>query len=140
MHRIRLLDRGGDDVITKPFSYLELRADGGCPAAHRPRQPRSVLTAGPVCIDQRQRKVLVDERPVELSAMEHRLLCQLASEPTRVFTRNELMSAIWGFTSGRTRTLDSHCSRLRAKLATHLPSGPQPVGDRLQADRRGNCI
>jgi len=59
------------------------------------------------------------ERPVELSAVEYRLLCQLAGEPTRVFTREELMREVWGHgATSRTRTLDSHACRLRAKLAS----------------------
>jgi DNA-binding response OmpR family regulator len=52
-----------------------------------PRQPRPVLTAGPVRIDLRDRTVTIDERSVELSAMEYRLLCHLADEPTRVLTK-----------------------------------------------------
>jgi DNA-binding response OmpR family regulator len=55
---------------------------------------------------------------MEVSAVEYRLLCQLAGEPTRVFTREELLRSVWGFeTVGRTRTLDSHASRLRRKLS-----------------------
>jgi DNA-binding response OmpR family regulator len=55
---------------------------------------------------------------VELSAVEYRLLCELAGEPTRVFTREELLRDVWGYRSpGRTRTLDSHACRLRAKLS-----------------------
>jgi len=118
VHRVRLLDRGGDDVIAKPFSYPELRARIAAVLRRTaPRQPRPVLTAGPVHIDLRDRAVLVDQRPVQLSAMEYRLLCKLAAEPTRVFTRQELMADVWGYRSmGTTRTLDSHASRLRHKL------------------------
>jgi DNA-binding response OmpR family regulator len=56
-------------------------------------------------------------RPVELSAVEYRLLCRLAGEPTRVFTREKLLRSVWGLgTYARTRTLDSHAARLRARL------------------------
>ena len=55
---------------------------------------------------------------MELSAIEYRLLCHLAGEPTRVFTREELLRDVWGYqAAGRTRTLDSHACRLRAKLS-----------------------
>jgi hypothetical protein len=52
-----------------------------------PRQPRLLLTASPVRVDLRDRSVTTDERPVKLSAVEYRLLCQLAGEPTRVLTK-----------------------------------------------------
>jgi DNA-binding response OmpR family regulator len=68
-----------------------------------------MLTAGPVRIDLRDRSVSVDQRPVELSAAEYRLLCHVAGEPTRVFTLEELLRDVWGHAHrGRTCTLDSH--------------------------------
>jgi DNA-binding response OmpR family regulator len=88
LHRVRLLERGGDDVLVKPFSYPELRARIAAVLRRTaPRQPRTVLSAGPVRIDLRDRRVFLDERPVELSAVEYRLLCHLAGEPTRVLTK-----------------------------------------------------
>ncbi len=115
---MRLLERGSDDVIAKPFSYPELRARVEAVLRRTaPRQPGAVLTAGPVRIDRRRRTVTVGDRAVEVRGLEYALLCALAAEPTRVFTRNELMNEIWGYTGARTRTLDSHASRLRIKLA-----------------------
>jgi DNA-binding response OmpR family regulator len=88
LHQVRLLERGADDVVVKPFSYPELRARIAAVLRRTaPRQPRPVLTAGPVRIDLRDRSVTVDERQVKLSAVEYRLLCQLADEPTRVLTK-----------------------------------------------------
>ena len=85
---MRLLERGGDDVVVKPFSYPELRARiAAVLRRSAPRQPRTVLTAGPVRIDLRNRSVTVNEQPIELSAVEYRLLCHLAKEPTRVLTK-----------------------------------------------------
>ena len=85
---MRLLERGGDDVIVKPFSYPELRARIAAVLRRTaPRQPRPFLLAGPVRIDLRDRSVTVDERSVELSAVEYQLLCHLAGEPTRVLTK-----------------------------------------------------
>ena len=118
VHRVRLLERGSDDVITKPFSYPELRARVQAILRRTaPRQPGAVLAAGPVRIDRRRCAVTVGDRAVELRGLEYALLCALAAEPTRVFTRDELMSEIWGYASNRTRTLDSHASRLRHKLS-----------------------
>jgi DNA-binding response OmpR family regulator len=118
LQRIRVLERGGDDIVRKPFAYPELRARIGA-VLHRSALRRSarILRAGPIVIDLRSREVRVGERPVELSAKEYDLLITLAGEPSRVFTRAELMRAVWGpRTFGHTRTLDSHASRLRRKL------------------------
>ena len=118
LQRIRVLDRGGDDVIKKPFAYPELRARIAAVLRRSELRRRTrILRAGPIMIDVRSREVRVFDRPVELSAKEYDLLVTLAGEPTRVFTRAELMRGIWGLqTFGHTRTLDSHASRLRRKL------------------------
>jgi DNA-binding response OmpR family regulator len=118
LHRIRVLEHGGDDVVQKPFSYPELRARVGAVLRRSEiRRGARVLRAGPIVIDVRSREVRVFDRPVELSAKEYELLVTLAGEPTRVFTRAELLRGIWGLhTFGHTRMLDSHASRLRRKL------------------------
>ena len=118
LQRIRMLDRGGDDVVRKPFAYPELRARIGAVLRRSElRRGTRILRAGPVAIDVRSREVHVFDRPVDLSAKEYDLLVTLAGEPTRVFTRAELMRGIWGVhTFGHTRTRDSHASRLRRKL------------------------
>lgn len=119
LQRIRLLERGGDDVISKPFSYSELRARivAVLRRSEITRRGRCILRAGPIVIDARSREVRVAGRSAQLSAKEYELLVTLASEPTRVFTHAELLRDVWGFqTAGRTRTLDSHAWRLRCKL------------------------
>jgi DNA-binding response OmpR family regulator len=119
VQRVRLLERGADDVLAKPFSYPELRARVG--ALQRRAKLRSaprILQTGPLRIDLSARQVRVGERAVALAAKEYALLVALATEPTRVFTKWELLREVWGFRSpGRTRTLDSHAARLRRKLA-----------------------
>jgi len=118
LQRIRVLERGGDDVVRKPFAYPELRARIAAVLRRSElRRGARILRAGPIMIDVRSREVRVFDRLVELSDKEYQLLVTLAGEPTRVFTREELLRSIWGFeTFGRTRTLDSHASRLRRKL------------------------
>ena len=111
LHRIRLLERGGDDVVGKPFAYPELRARIGAllRRSQTTRRGRRILRAGPVVIDVRSREVRVCGRTIHLSALEYRLLLTLAGEPHRVFTREELLRDGWGLRSAaRTRTLDSH--------------------------------
>jgi DNA-binding response OmpR family regulator len=73
---------------------------------------------GDLEVDPPSREVLLRGRRIELSQKEFALLRTLASDPTRVFTKEELLRTVWGFRSmGSTRTLDSHACRLRQKLA-----------------------
>jgi DNA-binding response OmpR family regulator len=118
LQRIRVLERGGDDIVRKPFAYPELRARiAALLRRSEMRRAGRLLRAGPIVIDVRAREVRVSDRPLELPDKEYQLLVVLASEPTRVFTRAELLRSVWGFeTLGCTRTLDSHASRLRRKL------------------------
>jgi len=118
LHRVRCLQRGADDVISKPLSYPELR-ERVAAVLRRCGHPRrgAVLRAGPVTIDLAARTVDVDGQSVELSRLEFDLLRALAAEPGRVFTRAELLRDVWGYpTATRSRTLDSHAGRLRGKL------------------------
>jgi DNA-binding response OmpR family regulator len=119
VHRVRLLERGGDDVIGKPFSYPELRARIAAVLRRSDPQARSRFRrVGSLTIDVPGREVRVGEQRVDLSAKEYELLLALSGDPTRVFTREELLRDVWGFrTPGRTRTLDSHAHRLRRKLS-----------------------
>ncbi|HWJ50732.1 MAG TPA: DNA-binding response regulator, partial [Solirubrobacteraceae bacterium] len=83
LQRIRVLERGGDDVVRKPFAYPELRARITA-VLRRSEMRRStrIMRAGPILIDVRARDVRVADRTVELSAKEYDLLVILASEPT----------------------------------------------------------
>jgi DNA-binding response OmpR family regulator len=83
----------------------------------RANSRRTVTQVGQITINREERSVTVGERRVELSAKEFSLLGALASEPTRVFTKEELLRDVWGYRSlGHTRTLEAHASRLRRKL------------------------
>jgi DNA-binding response OmpR family regulator len=116
--RVHAFERGCDDFVPRPFHYEELVAR--IHAVLRRTQPglRERLAAGPVAIDRATRLVTVHGLTVALSAKEYELLVKLATQPTRVFTKEELLRDVWDFRSlGRTRTLDSHASRLRRKLA-----------------------
>jgi DNA-binding response OmpR family regulator len=76
-----------------------------------------VLEAGGITVDRRARQVRAGGRRVDLSAREFDLAACLAAEPLRVFTKQELLRDVWGVrTVLRTRTVDSHASRLRRKL------------------------
>jgi DNA-binding response OmpR family regulator len=115
--RIRGIDAGADDYLVKPFHYPELRARIKSVLGRRSEGRQGPCRVGEIVIDPARRLVRVGERPVELSNKEFALLRALAADPTRVFTKEELLRDVWGFRSlGRTRTLDSHASRLRRKL------------------------
>jgi DNA-binding response OmpR family regulator len=118
--RLRGFARGADDYVTKPFHYQELAARiAAVLRRSRDRRGEGVLQVGELRLDPVSRDVTIGGRKVELSAKEFALLRALASEPTRVFTKEELLRDVWGFKlMGSTRTLDSHASRLRRKLGS----------------------
>jgi DNA-binding response OmpR family regulator len=119
LDRVRGFERGCDDYVVKPFSYSELRAR--LAALQRRGQARLRLgrvRVGELEIDPLSREVWVGGQRVELSKKEFALLRALAGDPSRVFTREELLRGVWNFQAmGATRTLDSHASRLRKKLS-----------------------
>jgi DNA-binding response OmpR family regulator len=119
LSRVRYFDRGGDDVVTKPFSYAELRARiGAVLRRSAPRERARVTRISALRIDHAARDVRLGGTPIALSGMEYALLAHLAADPTRVFTKHELLRDVWGFRAqGRTRTLDTHACRLRNKLS-----------------------
>ena len=117
--RLRGFARGADDYVVRPFVYEELVARMRAVLRRAsPQRSRARLVADDLEIDQLSRTVRVGGRPVSLAAKEYDLLVALAADPERVFRKEELLRDVWGFQSmGRTRTLDSHASRLRRKLA-----------------------
>jgi DNA-binding response OmpR family regulator len=115
--RVRGLDSGADDYLVKPFRYPELRARIGAVLRRRKQPQDGPRRVGDLVIDPIRRRVTVGEREVALTRKEFDLLGVLASDPTRVFTKEELLDAVWAYRGpSKTRTLDSHASRLRRSL------------------------
>jgi DNA-binding response OmpR family regulator len=115
--RVRGLREGADDYLVKPLHYPELAARIARILARRDGRREGPCRIGELAIDPATRKVRVAGELVELAAKEFALLRALAADPRRVFTKEELLRDVWGYRSlGRTRTLDSHASRLRRKL------------------------
>jgi DNA-binding response OmpR family regulator len=116
--RVRALERGCDDFLVRPFAYEELLARIRAVLRRTAPAPHEVRRAGPIAADLATRCVTVGDAVVPLAGKEYELLLKLLTDPTRVFTKDQLLREVWGFRSlGRTRTLDSHASRLRRKLA-----------------------
>jgi len=115
--RVRGFAEGADDYVVKPVHMPELTARIRAVLRRRDARRDGPRRVGDLFIDPSRREVRVRDRRVSLANKEFSLLRALAAEPTRVFTKEELLRDVWGFRSmGRTRTLDSHASRLRRKL------------------------
>jgi DNA-binding response OmpR family regulator len=127
--RVRAFDRGCDDYLDRPFHYDELVARIRA-VLRRVAPPESDrLTAGEIEIDRPTRRVTVAGCRVVLPSKEYELLLELASDPHRVFTKDELLREVWGFRAqARTRTLDSHASRLRRRLGGQYVKNVWGVG------------
>ena len=114
---LRAFEGGADDFLHDPFRYLELRARVRAQLRRAAPSARRRLRTGALEVDCQARVAALAGQRLVLSRLEFDLLTHLAAEPERVFTRDELLRAVWGFRSpGMTRTLDSHASRLRRKL------------------------
>ena len=118
--RIQGLSLGADDYLTKPFNPQELvlrvgailrRTRTATPAAG------TALAVGPIRIDRETHRVTVDDRELDLTATEYKLLVTLAERRGRVQDRAQLLEAVWEASPDiQTRTVDMHVQRLRAKL------------------------
>jgi DNA-binding response OmpR family regulator len=115
--RVHAFRKGCDDYVPRPFDYQEL-VERIHAVLRRARPPApEVIEADPLRIDTRTRDVRVAGARVQLSQKEYELLLRLAREPDRVHTKAELLNDVWQYRAvGRTRTLDSHASRVRRKL------------------------
>jgi DNA-binding response OmpR family regulator len=123
------LEAGADDYVTKPFGLAELRSRIRAVLRRARGQllDDGIIEVGGVVLDQRNREVSVNNRPVRLTFAEFELLQCLMSRPGRLFNRQELLRAIWGDSAYRDpRAIDVHIRHLREKLEER-PEDPKLI-------------
>jgi DNA-binding response OmpR family regulator len=126
--RILGLELGADDYVTKPYSPRELAARVRSLVRRQQRAreaataPAQRLAVGTVVLEPDTRRATVDGAAVPLTTTEFDLLAHLMVRPGRVYTRAELLSAVWGYPADdATRTVDVHVAQLRSKLGPASP-------------------
>lgn len=131
MDKILGLEYGADDYITKPFNILEVKARIKAimrrTAKKEEVQPSTVIVKGSMKIDCESRRIFIGEREINLTAKEFDVLELLATNPNKVYSRENLLNLIWGADyPGDARTVDVHIRRLREKIEAN-PSEPRYV-------------
>ena len=122
--RILGLEMGGDDYITKPFSPREVvaRVKSVLRRTNLVQTGDGPVVVGEVSLDSDSRRVLIAGDEISLTATEFDLMEYLMSQPGRVFSRDQLLSHVWGYSSiVGTRTVDVHIAQLRSKFGKHDP-------------------
>lgn len=122
--RILGLEMGGDDYITKPFSPREIvaRVKSVLRRTNLVQSGAGPIVVGEVSLDSDSRRVLLAGEEISLTATEFDLMEYLMSQPGRVFSRDQLLSHVWGYSSiVGTRTVDVHIAQLRSKFGEHDP-------------------
>ena len=115
-------ESGADDYVTKPFSLTVLtkRVDALLKRGNSPKEKKTEndnITLDSLIINPLAHEVYLDGVAVEFTLKEYKILLKLASNPGRVYTREQLLDEVWGYEyEGDTRTVDSHVARLRTKL------------------------
>ncbi len=129
MDKILGLEYGADDYITKPFNILEVKAriKAIMRRASKSSDSKDVIAYGDLKLNEEYRRVFVGNKEINVTSREYELLELLASNPGKVYSREELLTTIWGTEyPGDVRTVDVHIRRLREKLESN-PSEPRYV-------------
>ena len=132
MDKILGLEYGADDYITKPFNILEVKARIKAIMRRTSKRDQEkpndkMILKGSMKIDCESRRVVIDDKEVNLPAKEFDLLELLAMNPNKVYSRENLLNIVWGYEyPGDARTVDVHIRRLREKIETN-PSDPKYV-------------
>ena len=125
MDKILGLEYGADDYITKPFNILEVKARIKAIIRRTGKQEKKADTAGRIqagdmTIERDNRRVYIEGREINLTAKEFDVLELLATHPNQVYSREKLLTMVWGADyPGDARTVDVHIRRLREKVETN---------------------
>ena len=132
MDKILGLEYGADDYITKPFNILEVKARIKAIMRRTGKKEEKVDDSNLIIkhdmkIDRESRRVFIEDKEINLTAKEFDLLEILATNPDKVYSREQLLSLVWKYEyAGDARTVDVHIRRLREKIEK-LPSNPKYV-------------
>lgn len=132
MDKILGLEYGADDYITKPFNILEVKARIKAIMRRSKKEatnsrPNKLIVKGDLKLDVEGRNVKIGDKEINLTAKEFDLLELLLTNPNKVYSREKLLSIVWGYEyPGDVRTVDVHIRRLREKIESN-PSEPKYV-------------
>ena len=129
INKILGLEYGADDYITKPFNILEVKAriKALFRRSKRSSENTSVIERGGLKLDSDARRVFINSKEIDLTAKEFDLLELLVNNPNKVYSRDQLLSIVWGYDyPGDARTVDVHVRRLREKIEDN-PKEPKYV-------------
>jgi two-component system phosphate regulon response regulator PhoB len=136
--RIKGLEAGADDYLTKPFSPKELVLRVNAIMRRTESLPGTVeVSAGPFRLDKNSMKFYLEKEEIDLTSTEFKLLLYFVERPDSTQDRNEVLRNVWGYSDEvHSRTLDTHMKRLRTKLGLHanLVETVRGIGYRLRID------